>query len=254
MKTYTAIAADGSAVTYRDRKRWLWLASLLYPLQPFIGIGMHALTGNEWWLVFPLLLNYAIAPALDWLVGEDQNNPPEEVTIQLDQDRYYRWLTWLAVPLHFITLLGCAAYSALAGLSPWGFIGLAVVAGLTAVPAYGHFWIEHNRGHHRDVATAADPASARMGESIYKFARREIPGAFLGAWRQERDRLERRGKSAWHMDNQILQSFAVSLGIAALLNNKVPKPGRNVAVVLSGKNVDMATFAKAVRLEASIQD
>ncbi len=244
MKTYTATASDGSTISYQDRKRWLWLASLLYPLQPFIGIGLHAMTGNEWWLVFPLLLNYGIAPVLDWLVGEDENNPPEEIAMQLDQDRYYRWLTWLAVPLHYVTLFGTAAYAALAGLSGWGFLGLAIVAGMTAglaintghelghknsrleknlskwvlaVPAYGHFWIEHNRGHHRDVATASDPASARMGESIYKFARREIPGAFLGAWRQERDRLERRGKSAWHADNQILQSFAISLGVAILL-------------------------------------
>ena len=244
MTTYTATAADGSTVTYRDRKRWLWLASLFYPLQPFVGIGLHALTGNEWWLALPLLLNYGFGPLLDWLVGEDENNPPEEVTMQLDQDRYYRWLTWLAVPLHYVTLVGCAAYAATANLSSWGFAGLALVAGLTAglaintghelghknsrleknlakwvlaVPAYGHFAIEHNRGHHRDVATKADPASARMGESIYRFALREIPGAFSGAWAQEKDRLERRNKSAWHPDNHILQALAISLGMATLL-------------------------------------
>ena len=54
-----------------------------------------------------------------------------------------------------------------------------------AVPVYGHFWIEHNRGHHRDVSTPEDPASARMGESIYKFARREIPGAFSAPGRSK---------------------------------------------------------------------
>ena len=41
-----------------------------------------------------------------------------------------------------------------------------------APTAYGHFFIEHNRGHHRDVATPADPASSRMGESIYRFVLR----------------------------------------------------------------------------------
>ncbi len=240
-KTYTATAADGRTISYSDKKRWFWLASLLYPLQPFIGIGLHAVTDNEWWLVFPLLLNYGIAPVLDWLVGEDENNPPEEITMQLDQDRYYRWLTWIVVPLHYVTLIGTAWYAATANLSAWGFLGLAVIAGMVAglaintghelghknsrleknlstwvlaVPAYGHFSIEHNRGHHRDVSTAEDPASARMGESIYKFALREIPGAFRGAWHHERDRLERRGKTAWHPDNHILQSFALSLLIA----------------------------------------
>ena len=46
-----------------------------------------------------------------------------------------------------------------------------------APTGYGHFFIEHNRGHHRDVATPADPASSRMGETIYGFVRREMPGA-----------------------------------------------------------------------------
>jgi alkane 1-monooxygenase len=45
--------------------------------------------------------------------------------------------------------------------------------------AYGHFGVEHNRGHHRHVATPEDPASSRMGETIYRFAFRELPGAFL---------------------------------------------------------------------------
>jgi alkane 1-monooxygenase len=79
-----------------------------------------------------------------------------------------------------------------------------------AVPAYGHFCIEHNRGHHSDVATPEDPASARMGESIYKFALREIPGAFKRAWRIEEERLARRGRPVWDADNQILQSLALS--------------------------------------------
>lgn len=54
-----------------------------------------------------------------------------------------------------------------------------------AIPAYGHFCVEHNHGHHRYVATPEDPASARMGESIYKFALREIPGAFRRGWQAE---------------------------------------------------------------------
>ena len=38
-----------------------------------------------------------------------------------------------------------------------------------AQTGYGHFFVEHNRGHHVRVATPEDPASARMGESFYEF-------------------------------------------------------------------------------------
>jgi len=94
-----------------------------------------------------------------------------------------------------------------------------------AVPVYGHFWIEHNRGHHRDVSTPEDPASARMGESIYRFACREIPGAFGRAWAIEAERLERRGRSAWSRANHILQSMALAavlqLGLLVTLGWKM---------------------------------
>ena len=34
---------------------------------------------------------------------------------------------------------------------------------------YGHFFIEHVKGHHRWVGTEKDPATARYGETIYAF-------------------------------------------------------------------------------------
>ena len=95
-------------VQYTDRKRWAWLLSVLWPLLPFTGIAAHALSGYEIGLGLPLLLGYGLLPLLDALVGEDRNNPPEAVVPQLDADRYYRWLTWITVPLHFVALIGCA--------------------------------------------------------------------------------------------------------------------------------------------------
>lgn len=237
MKGYSAILPDGEAICYVDRKRYLWLMSVLYPLQPFIGIALHARTGNELWLLLPVLLSYGVAPFIDAWLGEDKNNPPEQVIPLIDADRYYRYLTYVVVPLHYCTLIGAAWWAGTQDLSWWGLAGLAMVAGMTAglaintghelghkksqiertlakivlaVPAYGHFWIEHNRGHHRDVATPADPASSRMGESIYKFARREIPGAFRRAWRIEKDRLARGGRPAWSFGNQILQALTLT--------------------------------------------
>ena len=242
MREYTATLDNGETIRYVDRKRWLWTLSVLFPLQPFLGIVLHAMTGNELWLLLGVLLNYVIAPVIDLIIGEDLNNPPEEVVMQLDRDLYYRRLTYAVVPLHFITLIGCAWYATWADLSWWAFIGLAVMAGLAAglaintghelghknskiektlskivlaVPAYGHFSIDHNRGHHMTVSTPEDAASSRMGESIYAFAVREIPGALVRAWGFERDRLAARGKSVLHPDNQILQSWLLSLVIAA---------------------------------------
>ena len=244
MTGYTGTLPNGEAIHYVDRKRRFWALSVLYPLQPFVGIALHAATGHELWLLLPFLLNYGLAPILDMILGEDENNPPEEIVMQLDRDPYYRRLTYIVVPLHFIALIGTAWYAGTQDLSAWAFLALAVVAGLTsglaintghelghknsklekllakivlAVPAYGHFTIDHNRGHHRDVSTPEDVASARMGESIYKFAAREMPGALARAWGIEKDRLNRRGRYAWSPGNQILQSYALTVAIWACL-------------------------------------
>jgi alkane 1-monooxygenase len=242
MKSYTATLANGEPVRYVDWKRWLWLLSVFYPLQPFAGIWLNARTGNEAWLLLPLALAYIAGPILDALIGEDRQNPPEAVVPQLEKDPYFRRLTYAVVPLHFVSLIGAAWWAGTQELSVWAFIGLAAVAGMTsglgintghelghkqsrlertlaklvlAVPAYGHFGIEHNLGHHRDVATPEDPASSRMGESIYRCALREIPGAFRRAWDIEKSRLRRMNKGAMSLDNEILQSFAVTAVLQA---------------------------------------
>lgn len=240
MVEFTASAADGSAVHYRDGKRYWWLLSVSYPLQPFIGIALHAATGNPGWLLLPLALTWIGGPLLDWLVGEDDDNPPEAVVPALERDPYYRRLTYAIVPMHLACFYGTAWWAGTQPMPAWAFLALAVLAGMTAglaintghelghkgsrterrlaqvalaVPMYGHFTIDHNQGHHVQVSTPEDCSSARMGESIYRFALRELPGVIARAWRLERERLERDGRRAWHPDNRLLRSLALSLAI-----------------------------------------
>ena len=137
---------------------------------------------------------------------------PTSVIKWLEQDRYYRWCTYLYLPLQYAGLVfACWLWSrggALdarqhrpradrrrwsaaiaintahelghkrASLERW----LSRVA--LAQSGYGHFFIEHNRGHHVRVATPEDPASARLGESFYAFLPRTVlgqPALGLGA-------------------------------------------------------------------------
>ena len=225
---------------YRDRKRWWWLLSVVFPLLPFAGMAAHAASGSQIALGLPLLISYGLMPLLDYLIGEDESNPPEAIVPQLEEDRYYRWLTWATVPLHYVALIGCAWWVGTHSLSWWAVLLFAYVAGtdsglglntghelghkntalekalakiVLAPSGYGHFYVEHNRGHHRDVATPADPASSRMGESIYAFVLREMPGAWFRAWALERTRLQQAGLPvvSWH--NHIVQPAVLTLAL-----------------------------------------
>ena len=91
--------------------------------------------------------------------------------------------------------------------------------------AYGHFFVEHVRGHHVRVATPDDPATAPRGMSVYRFIPRSVIGSLRHAWRLEHreqciekarlarleaERKERERREALEQATQALQpAFAV---------------------------------------------
>ena len=233
-----------TALHYVDRKRHAWLLSVLVPF--FVGSGPWLIeaTGQFAWAWAPIAFIYLAVPLLDLLLGEDQSNPPESAVPALDADRYYRYITYAVVPILWLVFAGTVVYLCTLTL-PWhAQVALILGAGLCggfginlghelghknnglerwlakialAPTAYGHFFIEHNRGHHRDVATPQDPASSRMGESIYTFIWREMPGGFQRAWALERDRLHRTGQSVWSWNNEVLQPALLTLVLWSVL-------------------------------------
>lgn len=77
---------------------------------------------------------------------------------------------------------------------------------------YMHFFIEHNRGHHRHVSTDEDPASARKGEWVYAFYFRTIAGSWLSAWALEKERLSKKGHPFWSVHNEMLRFQVIQIG------------------------------------------
>lgn len=233
-------AASAPAGVYKDRKRAACLWSLLVPASVATGPALMLLFDDPIALWLPVAVFYLVVPLLDLLLGEDQSNPPEEAVPGLDADPYYRWITYLLVPILWTAFIFSAWFVGRHDL-PWhGLLAMVLIAGSTggfcinlahelghknttlerwlarislAPTGYGHFTVEHNRGHHRDVATPADPASSRMGESIYRFVRREMPGAFVRAWALEKARLQHRGSPTWTWRNEILQPAIITLAL-----------------------------------------
>ena len=243
----------GSTEQSKDRKRHLWLIGLVVPSLAFVALGMHALTGwSVWFWVGPIVI-LVIVPAIDLMTGLDRSNPPDDVIEALEQDRYYRWITYLFLPIQYAGFLGAMAvvggwdvFGVLADqpLSTIDRIGLAISIGCIggigintahelghkkeanerwlskialAQVCYGHFYIEHNRGHHVRVATPEDPASARFGETFWEFLPRSVWGSAKSSWELEAKRLRRAGKSPWHWSNDVLNAWAMSLVLYGIL-------------------------------------
>ncbi|MFE5284748.1 alkane 1-monooxygenase [Nocardia sp. NPDC056611] len=224
----------------RDPKRYLWILGLIAPSCAVVPSQLVARTGLPifWWIgpVFVL----GLIPLLDLSVGDDGSNPRDEDYQSLSNDRYYRWCTYLFLPLQFAGLFVAGYLWASPELSVADKLGLAVTLGFVsgiginaahelghrvehlerwlakvalAQSCYGHFFVEHNHGHHVRVATPEDPASARFGESLWGFLPRSATGGFRSALKLERERLRRKGKRWLSRDNQLLQAWTMSVAL-----------------------------------------
>ena len=223
---------------WRDPNRWLWPLAAAMPWLVAAALWRYAAGGGEFWLWLLPLWIHVVVPALDAWLGEDPANPPESAVAALEARRGYRLLVAAYVPGQWLAT-GIAAWIAARGDPSWSaWIALVLSAGgingvginaahelghkrtrwepwlarLALAPAaYGHFLVEHNRGHHARVATPEDPASARLGEAFWAFLPRSVLGGLRSAWHLERVRLARRGRAAWSPRNRTLQGWALTL-------------------------------------------
>ncbi|HEU4701954.1 MAG TPA: alkane 1-monooxygenase [Conexibacter sp.] len=239
-----AVGEELNPATWRDGKRYAWLLGLIVPLLPFIAWTWVELTGLgvAWW--FGPILVFGVFSLLDAIVGMDAENPPDSVIKWLEQDRYYRWCTYLFIPIQYAGLVFACWLWAYGDLTTVDKIGLAftmaMVSGIAintahelghkraslerwlskvalAQSGYGHFFIEHNRGHHVRVATPEDPASARLGESFWAFLPRTVWGSLTSSWHLEVERLRRTGSGPWTYKNDVLNAWTMTLALYVVL-------------------------------------
>ena len=180
------------------------------------------------WLT--LVITFVLIPLLDAAVGRPsplaRRNPPA----------FARWIPRLQLPLQAVLLVQAVLIAPT--LDPWQllFFGLAVgtVTGglgitiahelghraatidrviakaLLVSVCYGHFFVEHVRGHHVRVGTPDDPATAPRGMNVYRFIVRSVVGSLMHAWRLEALRLAQRGRGPWHRSNWVLTGSLMS--------------------------------------------
>jgi len=239
MSSTLTTTIDGRTVTWKDRKRYLWLFGLVVPLLPF-GAG-NWVDYSGWaqilWFSGPIWILVMI-PLLDRVFGTDRSNAPDWAVEQLAADRYYRWCTFLFLPIQYLGLVYACWIVSTNDLLWWQQLGYALTVGTVAGIAintahelghkkehserllaklalaqsgYGHFYVEHNRGHHNRVATPEDPASSRLGESFWAFLPRSVIGSARSAWGLESKRLTAQGKRVWSLDNDVLTAWALTV-------------------------------------------
>ncbi len=191
---------------------------------PFVGFWL-----GGWYNYISFLILFSVIPLMDFWLQDTHNPSTEEENILLEAF-YFKAIIVAYVPLQILALISALYLVTYVSLTWYAWFGFALSMGLVtgglginlahelmhrrskseqllskillSLVCYGHFFIEHVRGHHLNVATPSDPASARLNESFYQFLPRCIKGSFLSAWKIERNRLKRQNINFYSYQNQ----------------------------------------------------
>lgn len=211
-----------------------------------------SLTQNGWLTWFGTLFVFGFIPLLEWILGVKQAKINEEELELRAKDPLYDWILYLVVPFQWFTLAYFAYTMKLnVSASPEDQLSTSEILGrifamgilcgsfginvahelghrsnkmeqflaktLLLSSLYMHFFIEHNRGHHKSVATPEDPSTARFNEPVQLFWIRSMFQTWISAWHLEFDRLQRNGFSRFSLRNEMLQFQLIQLAFLVVV-------------------------------------
>lgn len=216
----------------------------LSPLLIYWG-ALQAFSDYGLWCYVPLIYAWIIIPALELFLKPSAANLSEAEEEMAKHDKMYDYILYLIVILLVPTLFYFLYSMQDPALTIWEKIGrtgsmgmlcgtfginvghelghrinkgeqtLAKVSLLASL--YMHFFIEHNKGHHKNVATPEDPSSARYGEPIFAFWIRTIVYSFISAWKIAAKDVRKKGKPTWSLHNEMILFQLVQLAFIAVI-------------------------------------
>ena len=187
-------------------------------------------TGIACW--YTLLYTFFVIPFLELFIKADPKNLDEVEEALAKKNRGYDFVLYAAVVLQYYSLWVFFNAVQETNISNWDLAGRIVSMGLLCgafginvahelghrvnkfeqflakmlllTSLYMHFFIEHNKGHHKHVATASDPSTAKYNQSLYAFWPQTLMGTYMSAWKIATEELEKKGKSWFSINNEML--------------------------------------------------
>jgi alkane 1-monooxygenase len=216
----------------------------LIPLIFFItAIRAFNITGIAVWI--PMMIAWVLIPGLELLIKPSSTNMSVAEEELAKKNKLYDLMLYGVVILQYIALYEFLAGMKNDALAWYDIMGRIWVMGLLCgtfginvghelghrvnkfeqtlakalllTSLYMHFFTEHNKGHHKRVATPEDPSSARYGEPVYTFYFRTVIFSYLSAWHIANDEMKKKGKSIFSLHNEMIQFHVIQAALVALI-------------------------------------
>ncbi len=222
----------------------LRLIKFLLPFTIYIG-SLRSFTMHGWVIWLPLLFAWFIIPVMEIFIKPDPSNLSAAEEELAKKNKTYDVLLYVVVAAQYFAL-----YLFLDGMKndtlEWyeiigrvwvmgmlcGVFGINVghelghrvnkfeqtlAKALLLTSLYMHFFTEHNKGHHKRVATKEDPSSARYGEMVYLFYFRTIILSYFSAWHIANDETKKKGKPVLSLYNEMVQFTIIQVAFIGLI-------------------------------------
>lgn len=213
-----------------------YLFVLTAPAVGFLGFYFK----GPWTWALPIYA-YGLVPLVELLNRGSVKNMSEMEEEVAKKDRLYDYIIYSMVPLQWTMFIYFMIVVEAGGMQLYEYAGLIASMGigcaalginvahelghrklwyeqwmskaLLLTAQYMHFYIEHNRGHHKNVSTEEDPATSRYGELVYTFWFRSVIMGYISAWKLELGRLEKQGLPWYHWSNEMVFYIFCQVGL-----------------------------------------
>lgn len=209
------------------------------------ALVIFSILAKGWWSYTAMIVLFGFIPFIELFTSGTTKNLSEVEEEIIKKDRFYDYLIYALLPIHYTIMYLFLSNISTEGIPLYGKIGMTISFGLSCgiiginvahelghrnskfeqtmskmlllSTQYMHFFIEHNRGHHKNVSTDDDPASSRSGEIIYTFYVRSTFWSWISAWNLESKRLKSYGKSPISWMNEMVQFTFIQLSLILII-------------------------------------
>ncbi len=238
----------------RNEMEFLYFARIILKMIRYIKylnpvilytLAILSFTNTGWWCWLPMIFSWVFIPILELFLNPDNKNLEEAEEALAKADKLYDYLLYLVVFLQIPTLFFFLFSLSANNLNTIDIIGRVATMGmlcgtfginvahelghrvnkfeqtlskvLLLSSLYMHFFIEHNKGHHKNVATPNDPSSARYNEWVYLFYFRTILLGYYSAWHIAAEEVKKKGKSVFSIYNEMIQMQLIQIAFVVII-------------------------------------
>lgn len=222
------------------------MKALKYLLVFTIPLTVYISFTSIGWLTFlPLIYTFGIVPLSDVFLKIDTKNFDKQQEEIEKTNKIYSYILYLTLPVQIGFLIWFLFVVQENGLTTIDFVGritaMGIMCGILGINVghelghrnnrfdeflgeillttslENHFLPYHNAGHHFNVATPNDAATARKNESLYIFWFRSHFMSYFQAWQLENKRLINSGRNWFHYQNRMIIYTISNLALVSII-------------------------------------